>query len=56
MKVETRVLISFTGDALALGAHWIYDSDRITREFGRVERFLVLLASLPGLPGSLQYG
>jgi hypothetical protein len=50
------VLTSFAGDALALGAHWICDSDRIAREFGRVERFLALLASLSGLPVSLQYG
>ncbi len=31
------VLASFAADALALGAHWIYDLGRIRREFGRVE-------------------
>lgn len=30
----------FVADALALGAHWIYDTDRIDREMGRVEAFL----------------
>ncbi|MEJ5358129.1 MAG: ADP-ribosylglycohydrolase family protein [Desulfobacterales bacterium] len=38
---ETRarflVLSSFAADALALGAHWIYDPARIRREFGRVQ-------------------
>lgn len=33
---EAMVLASFAGDALALGAHWIYDPERISREFGRV--------------------
>jgi len=34
------VLASFAADALALGAHWIYDTGLISRRFGRVERFL----------------
>lgn len=31
---------SFIGDSLALGAHWIYSTERIVREFGRIENFL----------------
>ncbi len=31
---------SFAGDALALGVHWIYDTEMIQGKFGRVERFL----------------
>ncbi|MFH1490286.1 MAG: ADP-ribosylglycohydrolase family protein [Pseudomonadota bacterium] len=34
------VLASFAADSLALGAHWIYDTPRIEKEFGRVETFL----------------
>jgi len=37
---ETMVLASFAGDALALGAHWIYDTELISRRFGRVETYL----------------
>lgn len=39
-KATAMVLASFMGDSLALGAHWIYDAERIAREFGRVESFL----------------
>lgn len=38
-KARAMVLASFAGDALALGAHWIYDIARIEKEFGKVERF-----------------
>ena len=33
---QAAVLASFAADSLALGAHWIYDTDEITRRFGRV--------------------
>ena len=31
------VLASFVADSLALGAHWIYDTDKIKKDFGRVD-------------------
>src|SRR4051794_16888414 len=31
---------SFVADALALGAHWIYDQDELKKDFGRVTEFL----------------
>ena len=34
------VLASFAADSLALGAHWIYDTQRIEKEFGRIETFI----------------
>lgn len=39
MKVNARaaVLASLAGDAHALGAHWIYDTQRLEDTFGRVE-------------------
>jgi ADP-ribosylglycohydrolase len=37
---KAMVLASFSGDALALGAHWIYDTQVILKRFGRVETFL----------------
>lgn len=37
-KRKAMILGSFLGDSLALGVHWIYDVDRIQREFGRVDR------------------
>ncbi len=40
----SMVLTSFAADALALGAHWIYDTDEITHQFGRVNN---LIAPLP---------
>jgi ADP-ribosylglycohydrolase len=39
-KAKAMVLASFAGDALALGAHWIYSTDKIARDFGRIEGFL----------------
>ena len=34
------VLASFVADSLALGVHWIYDTARIEKEFGRVDALL----------------
>jgi len=37
---KAMVLASFVADSLALGAHWIYDTDRIKSRFGRIESLL----------------
>lgn len=39
-RADALVMASFAGDALALGAHWIYDVDEIERRFGRPEMFI----------------
>ncbi len=39
-NAQAMVLASLAADALALGAHWIYDTDKIAREIGRVDRLL----------------
>ena len=39
-KGKSMVMASFLADALALGAHWIYDSEKISETFGRVDTFL----------------
>ena len=39
-RAESMVLASFIGDSLALGAHWIYDPDRIVELFGRIDKLL----------------
>ena len=39
-KARAMVLASFAADSLALGAHWIYSTDKIARDFGRIENFL----------------
>jgi ADP-ribosylglycohydrolase len=39
-KADAMVMAAFIGDSLALGAHWIYDVDRIRKEFGRVDSLL----------------
>ncbi len=39
-RAATMVTASFAGDSLALGAHWIYDTQAITKAFGRVESLL----------------
>lgn len=36
-RATSAVLASFAGDALSLGAHWIYSAEMIARDFGRVE-------------------
>lgn len=38
-NAKAMVLASFAADALALGAHWIYDTDQIAATFKRVETF-----------------
>jgi ADP-ribosylglycohydrolase len=42
MKENARVMVlgSFLADSLSLGVHWIYDVNRIKKEFGRVENLL----------------
>lgn len=37
-KARAAVWGGFVADTLALGAHWIYDTERIDREIGRVEQ------------------
>ncbi len=39
-RYKAMVLASFAGDALALGAHWIYDTDKLYAQLGRVEDYL----------------
>lgn len=36
-KAKGMVLGAFIGDSLALGSHWIFSTERIAREFGRIE-------------------
>jgi ADP-ribosylglycohydrolase len=42
MKDRRKALVvsSLVADSLALGAHWIYDTEKIRKEFGRVDRLL----------------
>ena len=42
MKGNEKAMVfgSFLADSLSLGVHWIYDTARIAKEFGRVESFL----------------
>jgi len=39
-RATTMVIASFAGDSLALGAHWIYDTQAIHRAFGRVDSLM----------------
>jgi ADP-ribosylglycohydrolase len=39
-RVEGLLSGSLIGDALALGAHWVYDQQELQRDFGRVTDFL----------------
>jgi ADP-ribosylglycohydrolase len=39
-KAYTAVLASFAADSLALGAHWIYNTNVIDKKLGRVERYV----------------
>lgn len=36
-QAKAMVLASFAADSLALGPHWIYDVEEISRKFGRVD-------------------
>lgn len=42
-QATAMVLASFAADSLALGAHWIYDTDEIDRRIGRVDSLRVPL-------------
>ena len=44
-KEKGMVLGSFVGDAMALGPHWVYNTNVIDKKFGRVEQYLDPLAS-----------
>ena len=37
---KTMVMATFLADALALGAHWIYDTKSISQRYGRIEDFI----------------
>lgn len=39
-KAKAMVLGSLAGDSLALGVHWIYDTNQIDEQVGRVDRLL----------------
>ena len=39
-KAQAMVLASLAADSLALGAHWIYDTEIIEKDIGRVDRLL----------------
>jgi len=39
-NAKAMVLASFAADSLALGVHWIYDTDLIDKQYGRVAYFL----------------
>jgi ADP-ribosylglycohydrolase len=40
MNARAMVMASFAADSLALGAHWIYDREKLATDFGRVETLL----------------
>jgi len=39
-KIKAAVEASFIADSLALGVHWIYNTNVIDKKYGRVDRFL----------------
>lgn len=40
-KAKAMVLASFAADALALGVHWIYNTNVIDKKWGRVEAYIM---------------
>jgi ADP-ribosylglycohydrolase len=40
-KAKAMVLASFAADALALGIHWIYNTNVIDKKWGRVEEYIM---------------
>ena len=42
---KAMVFACFAADSLALGAHWIYDTEQLHKSFGRVQTFLKPLPS-----------
>jgi len=40
-KAQAMVLASFAADALALGVHWIYNTNVIDKKWGRVEEYIM---------------
>jgi ADP-ribosylglycohydrolase len=50
MKDQKRAMVlgSFIADALALGAHWVYNTNVIDKKFGRVDRYHDPLTSYHG--------
>lgn len=39
-RARAMLMASFAADSLALGVHWIYSTEKISRDFGRIETFL----------------
>lgn len=39
-KANAMVLASLAADSLALGVHWIYNTNVIDKKFGRVQNYL----------------
>lgn len=44
-RIEAMILTSFVADSLALGVHWIYNTNVIDRKVGRVENLLKPIVS-----------
>ena len=42
MQPNTKAAIvgSFIGDAMAMGVHWVYDTDAIAKEYGKVASYV----------------
>lgn len=43
-NLKAMVMASFVADAISLGPHWIYDQEKIKREFGKIESLTAPLA------------
>ena len=39
-NANAMVLASFAADALALGVHWIYNTNVIDKKWGRVDKYI----------------